>query len=142
MYTYIKAYYNHYLECQITTKTAQLHTELNPTYNIQYLGLVIQIDCTPGPNKTIQGNSHILAIVDIFTGYLHLYAIPQPDANTSASSLFKYVCLHSMSLKIITDNGREFANELIADLIHLLGIKHTLICPLHSQSNGKVKETH
>ena len=47
-----------------------------------------------------------------------------------------------MPLKIITDNGREFANELIADLIHLLGIKHTLICPLHLQSNGKVKETH
>ena len=47
-----------------------------------------------------------------------------------------------MPLKIITDNGREFANELIADLIHLLRIKHTLICPLHLQSNRKVEKTH
>ena len=47
-----------------------------------------------------------------------------------------------MFLKIITDNGREFANELIADLIYLLGIKHTLICPFHLQSNGKVEKTH
>ena len=142
MYPYIQAHCHQCLDCQTTTRTGTLRSELNPIHTLQYPGLVIQLDCTPGPNKTRQGNTHILTIIDAFTGYLRLYPISQPEGRTSGSSLLQYVCVHSMPLKIITDNGSEFANELMTDLTNYMGIKQTLISPHHSQSNGKVEEIH
>ena len=45
-----------------------------------------------------------------------------------------------MSVKIITDNGPEFSNQLIVDLAYLIGLKHTFTSPFNFQSNGKVEE--
>ena len=45
-----------------------------------------------------------------------------------------------MLVKIITDNGPEFSNQLMADLAYLIRLKHTFTSPFNSQSNGKVEE--
>ena len=34
---------------------------------------------------------------------------------------------------IVSDNGKEFDNQLNADITHLLGIQHRLITPYHPQ---------
>ena len=34
---------------------------------------------------------------------------------------------------IVSDNGKEFDNQLNADITGLLGIQHRLITPYHSQ---------
>ena len=111
-------------------------------YHSSYPGIMVHVDCTPGSKETVRGNSHILAIIDLFSGHVQLYPIPQPDGKTVARALLKYVSIHSMPLKIVSDNGPEFSNQLITELTLLLGLKHTFIAPYNSKSNGKVENIH
>jgi hypothetical protein len=111
-------------------------------YYASYPGITVHLDCTPGSIITERGNSQILAIVDSFSGYIRLYAIPQPNAKIIAEKLLKYIAINSMPLKIITDNGPEFANELMTELGLLLGLKRKFIAPYHKRANGKVENSH
>jgi len=103
---------------------------------------MVHIDCTMGSGETVRGNNHILAICDSFLGYTSLYPIPTPDGKTVARALLKYICIHSMPLKIVTDNGSEFSNQLMSELGLLLGLKHTFMAAYNSKSNGKVENKH
>ena len=73
---------------------------------------------------TKRGNSHILAIIESFTGHIRLYPMGDLDSKSVADALHNYVCNHSMPLKIITDNGPEFANEVMAELTKRMGLQH------------------
>lgn len=112
--------------------------ELKPYY-ASYPGVLVHIDCTPGSCLIKSGNSHIMAIIDSFSGHVQLYAIPVSDSRVAARALMRYISIHSMPLKIVTDNGPEFSNELMAELALLLGLKHTFVAPYNSKSNGKVE---
>ena len=137
----IKGYYQCCLNCAINLKTKTLTSDLNP-YMASYPGILLHLDCTKGPKVTAHGNSFILAILDNFSGYIHLYAIPDPSAKASAEALLQYVCVNSMPLWIVIDNGSEFANQIFAELTQLLRMKQTFIAPYNSKSNGHVECSH
>ena len=43
---------------------------------------------------------------------------------------------------ILSDNGTEFKNQLMNDILQQLGINHTFSTPYHCQSNGTLKGFH
>ena len=88
------------------------------------------------------GNKGILTIIESFSGYIRLYPIPDQTAQTIAEKLTSYIAIHSMPLKIITDNGTEFRNQLMTEMSHLLGFRHDRITPYNSKSNSKVENAH
>ena len=137
----IKGYYYYCLNCVINSKTKTLTSDLNP-YMAFYPGILLHLDCTKGPKVTAHGNSFILAILDNFSGYICLYAIPDPSAKAFAEALLQYVCVNSMPLQIVTDKGSEFANQIFAKLTQLFGMKQTFIAPYNSKSNGCVECSH
>ena len=137
----IKGYYHHCLNCTINSKTKILTSDLNP-YMASYSGILLHLDCTKGPKVTACGNSFILAILDNFSGYIHLYAIPNPSAEASAEALLQYVCVNSIPLWIVTDNGSKFANQIFAELTQLLRMKQTFIASYNSKSNSCVECSH
>ena len=139
--TYLRAYTQSCLKCLASTPTKRLTAPLRPYY-ASYPGITVHVDCTKGNAVTKNGNSHIVALVDGFTGYVRLYPVPQPTGRIIAQVLLRYITVNSLPLRIVTDNGAEFANELISDLARLLGIKHSFITPYHSQGNGKVENIH
>ena len=47
-----------------------------------------------------------------------------------------------MPLQIITDNGPEFANQLMTELALMLGLKHSTTSPYNSKANGRVEVAH
>ena len=107
--------------------------------------MVLQLDCTPGPKHkkpTERGNSHILAILESFSNHVRLFAVPDPNAKLMAECLLAYISVHSMPLQIITDNGPEFANQLMTELALMLGLKHSTTSPYNSKANGRVEVAH
>ena len=56
--------------------------------------------------------------------------------------VLEYICVNSMPLKIVTDNGPEFVNKLFTELSNLMGLKQTTISSYNSKSNGQVEWTH
>lgn len=138
---YLKAYCDQCASCQCSTVSKRKYSPLKPYY-ASYPGVLVHLDCTPGSKTTARGNSHILAIIDSFTGHVRLYPLGNPNSRNVARSLLSYISLHSMPLKIITDNGPEFANELMTELSLMLGIKQIRTSPYNSQANGKVENIH
>ena len=98
-----------------------------------YPGILLHLDCTKGPKVTACGNSFILAILDNFSSYIRLYAIPDPSAKASAEALLQYVCVNSMPLWIVTDNGSEFANQIFCRTDPASQNETNFYCPLQLQ---------
>ena len=78
------------------------------TSHIGHPNITIHIDATKGVENNNWGYTHILTIVDAFTGYLTLFLLKQVNTKVIADCLLKYVTLHSMPLEIVTDGGPEF----------------------------------
>ena len=140
MAAFVKSYCDTCHICQTSTVSKRPTAPLHPHVNY-YPGVTVHLDCTHGPH-TNRDNSYILAIIDAFSGHVRLYPIPDLTAATVAKNLISYIMVHSMPLRIITDNGPEFANQLIVELAYLLGLKQVKTSPYNSKSNGKVENIH
>ncbi len=97
-----------------------------------------------GPFKrTVQGNRHILAAIDLFSKYVIAKAMP----DTTASGAIKFVHEelighHGFPKKIITDRGTAFTAKAFAKALEDWGIRHTMSSTAHPQSNGQVERNH
>jgi hypothetical protein len=67
-----------------------------------------------GSLKTMpSGKKFILCITDAFSKYAELVAI----SDKSALALFsRLLCRHDLPLEIVSDNGKEFCNEIVGTL--------------------------
>ena len=80
------------------------------------------------------GNSHILTIIDHLTGWLVAFSIL--DKSTFSNH---YLPVHICPRYILSDNGTEFKNQLMDQVLQQLGIDYTFSAPYHTQSNEKLK---
>ena len=79
-------------------------------------------------------------ITEAFIKYIELSAIPDKTAKTVARTIMdNWVCRFSTLKEILTDGGKEFANELLNSLCPELQIIHKSTTPYHSQTNGAVE---
>ena len=100
----------------------------------------LSIDCMGPFPKTMNGNAHIVLIVDHFTKYVIGAAIPDQKAETIAQFLVEEQFFKFGAPDIIlSDNGTEFKNELNAHIITALGshLRHT--ASYHPAANGQVE---
>ena len=138
---YVATYCQTCSQCQTSTIRKRNTAPLKPII-ANYPGVLIQLDCTSGGQPTEMGNKGILTIIESFSGHIRLYPISDQTAQTIAERLTSYIAIHSMPLKIITDNGTEFRNQLMTEMSHLLGFRHDRITPYNSKSNSKVENAH
>ena len=94
----------------------------------------------PMKTKSASGNIYVMVITDAFSKWTELVAIPDKTAETVAQAfMHRWVCKFSVPLLIVTDNGREFANQVLTDLCGLLGITHNKTSAYHPQSNSSAE---
>jgi transposase InsO family protein len=82
---------------------------------------------------------YILTVIDVFTGFVLLFALPDKSAETIAAKLWEVICLIGPPKIIQSDAGSEFVNAIITALMRHQGIKHVVITPYHPESDGKVE---
>ena len=100
MRSFIKNFCDSCMQC--TTIPKKSLAPLKP-FRAGYPGMVLQLDCTPGPKHkkpTEHGNSHILAILESFSNHVRLFAVPDPNAKLMAECLLAYISVHSMPLQL------------------------------------------
>ena len=89
------------------------------------------------------GNSHILPIMDHLTGSPEAFSIPDKSADTIVSTFInQYLPVHMCSRYILSDNGTEFKNHLMDQVLQQLGIECIFSAPYHPQSSGKLEVFH
>ena len=99
----------------------------------------LQIDLIGPLDKTLRGNVYILTIIDCFTRWIEIRALPDRCATSVAEKLLDVFFLRGPPLSIQADNAREFQSEFLTDFLRDLGIASNKICPYHPQSNGMVE---
>lgn len=83
-----------------------------------------------------------LTLVDAFSKYAQAIEIPGKNAINIANALIKYIAFAGIPEKIILDNGAEFKNETVKELLNLHKIKVHFTTPLHHESNSVVERFH
>ena len=95
-----------------------------------------------GPLKESQsGNKYILALTDLWSKFVEAFALPSKSADLVCDRLQSVFYRFGPSEKILTDQGKEFCNELNDKLFSLFQIKHLVTLAYHPQTNSQVERT-
>ena len=71
------------------------------------------------------------------------FSLPDKSANTTVATLInQYLPVHMCPRYILSDNGTEFKNSLMDQVLQQLGIDRIFSAPYHPQSNGKLEIFH
>ena len=82
---------------------------------------------------------HILTIIDHLTRWPEAFPIPDKSAGTIVFTFInEYLPVHMCPQYILSDNGTEFKNSLINQVLQQFGIYRIFSAPFHPQSNEKL----
>ena len=96
-----------------------------------------------GPFPRSKGCCYILTCIDAYTRFLTATPIPDKSATTVAAALVKEVfCKLGCSRQLVSDLGKEFQNEVMLQLCHLLNINQLRTTSYRPCSNGRVERVH
>ncbi|KAG2228371.1 hypothetical protein INT48_007210, partial [Thamnidium elegans] len=82
------------------------------------------------------GNNYMLILVDHFSRFTILRAITDKTSLTIAKELLNIFCLFSFPKVLTSDNGSEFVNEIVSQLILMSGIDRRLSLPYTPTGNS------
>ena len=89
------------------------------------------------------GNKHMMVIIDHLTSLPEAYPIPDKAEDTIVSTFInEYLPVHMCPRYILSDNGTEFKNNLMDQVLTQLGIDRIFLAPYHPQCNGKLDIFH
>ena len=82
----------------------------------------IAIDLITECDTSTSGNKHILTIIDHLMGWPEAFPIPGKTADTIVSTFInEYLPAHMCPCYILSDNGTEFKNSLMDQVLQQLG---------------------
>ncbi|MEE8207366.1 MAG: RNase H-like domain-containing protein, partial [Nitrosomonadaceae bacterium] len=86
-----------------------------------------------------KGNvDNVLVITDHFTRYAQAYPSKTQTAQATAKLLWDNFIVHyGFPEKFISDQGRNFESQVVADLCKIAGVKKVRTTPYHPQTNGQ-----
>ena len=92
---------------------------------------------TMGPfPRDIFNFTHLAVFIDIFTRWIELFPMADTSAKAVAPGLLAVVGRFGCPYYIRSDNGSQFSNNLIKELVELMGGKQYFTIAYRSESNG------
>ena len=127
-------------KCQITTTGKSAPELLSPLPQCTEPNQCVHSDLF-GPLKTMSGDKKfILCLNDAFTKYVKLVMIPNKKAFTVATAILnRWICGFGLHLEIVTDQGKEFTNQMASQLFKNLDIRHSTTSSYHPQCNSQAE---
>lgn len=87
--------------------------------------------------QSTSGNKWIAIATDYATRYAITRALPTSCATNVADFLFRdIILLHGAPRQVLTDRGRSFLSQVIADILRSCCTHHKITTAYHPQSNG------
>ena len=103
---------------------------------------VVHLDLV-GPLIESDGNVYIFTMKDRATGFLWAVGLPNKTANTVAKAFENtFIGLCGVPSIVVSDQGREFCNAVVDEMLKRNAIKHNTTTAYHPQSNGLVERAH
>lgn len=91
-----------------------------------------------GPlQETSNGNKYIVAVTDHFSKWTEATAVPDKSAKSVAQFMYSVTCRLGCMDTLISDQGREFVNAVIDNLMEHFQTDHRISSAYHPQTNGQ-----
>ncbi len=96
-----------------------------------------------GPfTQTRNGNRCLLVIVEFFTKWVEVAALPLQETIITANAIFsEWVTRYGVPDQIHSDQGPNFESRLFHEPCEASGVKKTRTTPYHPQGNGQTERT-
>ena len=119
---------------------AKLHFD-TATFPMEFISMDLIGEFYP-PSKS--GHKYALTVICMLTGYVFCIPLKSKQANEVLQAYIDNVYTKfGGSLKILSDNGTEFKNNLFEQIAKELGVKHKIYtAPYRPSSNGHSKGFH
>ena len=85
------------------------------------------------------GNQHVLTVIDTCTRHVELYAIHDVTAEGARRALVDYIGRYGCPTRIQSDNGPQFVNDVIADVVRIIGTEHVKTLAYSKEENAIVE---
>ena len=103
----------------------------------------IAIDLVTKCETSNSGNKHILTITYHIMGWPEAFPIPDKSVDKIVSTIInQYLPVHMCPRYILSDNGTEFKNNIMDQVLKQLGTERIFSAPYHPQGNGKLEIFH
>ncbi|SAL97270.1 hypothetical protein [Absidia glauca] len=107
---------------------------------LDYVTLLLTVsshDTTACPLPTTErNNKYLLVMIDICTRFLILRPLQDKTAESVVQALIPVFCDFGIPTILQSDNGKEFANQVMNRFKIKAGFDHKLITPYYPQGNG------
>ena len=101
---------------------------------------VVAVDAINKLPKAPNGDQHLCVFVDYLTGWVEAYPTKDLTALTFAKLFVdEIIPRHGAPWVLLSDNGGQFAGEIVKETLKLLDIKKANTTPYHPKCNGKVE---
>ena len=126
-------------KCQCFAKAHKLYS---PNYAVKSYDIFKHwgID-TVGPfPKDAQGNKYAIVAVDYLTRWPEVFPAKTATASEAANFIYNHIiCRYRIPDSIQSDNGPQYVNEVIENLVQILKIRHHFSSPYYPQANGRAE---
>ncbi|CAB0042942.1 unnamed protein product [Trichogramma brassicae] len=96
---------------------------------------VVAVDTMEFP-RSKSGCKYLLVFQDLFTRYVELKPLRQANGKAVANALEELILFRwEVPDYLLTDNGREFINKTLKQVLDEYGVKHVTTPPYHPQAN-------
>jgi hypothetical protein len=134
MYSSIRKFIQHYNICQRRGKPRQ-QEPLHPLPVSKPFDRV-GIDLLQLP-ITSTGHKYVIVATDYLTKWVEARALPDKTASCVAGFFYEeIICRHGAPKELLSDQGKEFLNQLIQQICDLFGTTRRVTTPYHPQTNG------
>ena len=100
----------------------------------------VHIDLIGPLPKTSRGNEYVLVAKCAFTMWIETMPLKTKSAQEVTKAITDRILLvHGAIEHIVTDNGKEFVNNISSAVYELTTVRHTKTTPYNPQANGKVE---
>lgn len=102
----------------------------------------VSMDLVSFSDVSIDCNRYVLTLQDELTRYVQAYPIPDKEAVTIAKQLVHFCQHFGVPKRFHSDQGTEFSNQIIKQLVKFLGSSQTFNTAYHPQTNGALERFH
>ena len=110
-----------------------IHSITHPTKPFEMIG----VDFIGPLTETDNGNKHILVFTDYATRWVEAFPTKDQKADTVARIFIEeIICRHSAPSTLLSDKGRNFLSDIVAETCKYFKIKKVNTTSYHPQCNG------
>jgi len=94
----------------------------------------------PKGNKDSEGNKFVVSVIDCFSRFLSLYAVPTLDSETVANVLLQHAGTFGIPSELVSDKGTgDFYNAVVREMLDRIGTNH-FTSLAHSKEENSIVE--